>query len=67
MRAGIFVLIFALLVIGASLTGSPDLVFVLYMSAAVAAMGATVLSVSGRQALRRIRGNLTQGWSRRPG
>lgn len=67
MRAALFVLVFAVTVIGASLAGSQNLAFVLLMGAAVAALASTVMTASGRQALRRIRGNLTQGWSRRPG
>ncbi|TDS86324.1 hypothetical protein EV640_10310 [Nesterenkonia aurantiaca] len=65
MRAGLFVLIFALLVTGAMFTGSDNLAFVLYFSAALAAIAATVMTASGRGALRRIRRNLTQGWSGR--
>lgn len=65
MRAGLFVLIFALLLAGAMLTGSEDLAFVLYFSAVLAAIAAAVMTASGREALRRIRRNLTQGWSGR--
>lgn len=65
MRAGLFVLLFALLVVAGMLTGSENLAFVLYISAALAAIGATVMTASGREALRRIRRNFAQGWSLR--
>lgn len=65
MRAGLLVLIFVLLVIGARITGVENLAFVLSMSACVAAIGATVMTASGREALRRIRRNVTRGWSLR--
>jgi len=64
MRAGLFVLIFALLVIGTSLTGASNPAFVLFISAAIAAILASVLTRGGRQSLRRIGANLGQGWSR---
>lgn len=62
MRGAIFVSTFAVLLIGAALAGSENMSFVLYISAAIAAMGATVLTESGRHALRRIGHNFTQGW-----
>lgn len=65
MRAGLFVLLFAVLVVGGMLAGSQSLAFVLYISAALAAIGATVMTASGREALGRIRRNFTQGWSLR--
>ncbi len=63
MRAALFVLIFSLLVALWAVSGTTNIVFALYISAALAAIGATVMSASGRQALRRIRHHATQGWS----
>lgn len=65
MRSGLFVLFFVLLVTGGLLGGVGSTFFVLYMSAVISAIGATVMTSSGRQALRRIRHNLTQGWTLR--
>ncbi|GAB3181092.1 hypothetical protein GCM10027060_11450 [Nesterenkonia halophila] len=65
MRGGLFVLLFVLLVAASVIAGADNLAFVLYISAAVSAVGATLMTASGRRALQRIRRNATRGWSSR--